>query len=328
MQATLNFDEVNAALADAAQEAREAAYLPAAAQRHPFERVGLGRAPFRCTGVEDAGSRDERCQFCTTPIRYVYHIAGADDSTFQVGSECVKQTGGEVAGFEQFNRQMTARVRQLQAQARKEREAAKAADAAATWKQQHAEEFEYMQARAAKGNGFYAYLLGVVERFGSIYDAKLESVRADMRRDAARPQVQAIARAEAPVVNLAPVERAFEAAKAAGIQYPKLRLGAFVFSPAGANSANAGAIYIKQRMPAGDLPGAYLGKVLGGKFLKSRECDAAAEAEILAVSADPRAAAVAYGKRFGRCSVCNRELTDEASVEAGIGPVCAKRYGW
>lgn len=131
-----------------------------------------------------------------------------------------------------------------------------------------------------------------------------------------------------PVVNLAPVERAFEAAKAAGIQYPKLRLGAFVFSPAGANSVNAGAIYIKQRMPAGDLPGAYLGKVIGGRFFKSRECDWAAEAEILAVSADPRAAAVAYGKRFGRCSVCNRELTDEASVEAGIGPVCAKRYGW
>lgn len=38
--------------------------------------------------------------------------------------------------------------------------------------------------------------------------------------------------------------------------------------------------------------------------------------------------AIAYGKKFGRCAVCNRELTDEESIERGIGPVCADRMGW
>lgn len=288
---------------------------------HPFQRLGLGKAPFTCVAVDDAGSRDEHCQFCTTAIRYVYHIRGADGSQFQVGSECVKQTGGEVAGFETFNRQMNARVRQLQGEARKAREASKAQAAAQAWREEHAAEVAYMQKRADSGNGFYQYLLSTLERFGSLYDSKLASVRGDMAREVARP-------AAAPVVNLEPVHAAFAKAAAAGVHRPTLRLAGFVFNLAPSTGNNPGAIYVKQRMPAGDMPGAYLGKVLGGKFFASRECDAAAQAEVVAVSQDPKAAAVAYGKTFGRCSVCNRELTDAESVANGIGPVCAAKYGF
>lgn len=35
--------------------------------------------------------------------------------------------------------------------------------------------------------------------------------------------------------------------------------------------------------------------------------------------------AAAYGRRTGVCCNCGRELTDPASIEAGIGPVCAGR---
>lgn len=35
--------------------------------------------------------------------------------------------------------------------------------------------------------------------------------------------------------------------------------------------------------------------------------------------------AAEFGHMFGRCIVCGRTLTDPASVEAGIGPICAKR---
>jgi Family of unknown function (DUF6011) len=330
MQATQNLDDINAALQEAAMfdaEARDVAPVALRPAVHPFQRAGLGRGPFRCTGVDDAGSRDEQCSFCTTAIRYVYHIEGADGSRFQVGSECVKQTGGEVAGFETFNRQMTARIRQLQGEARKVREATKAASAAQAWKDAHANEWAYMQQRAANGNGFYSYLVGVVEKFGNVFESRMVGVRADMARDAAPVAAQA-PRPVPPVVNIAAVESAFASASAAGITWPKLRLGAFVFSPAGTTSANAGGIYVKTRTPAGDLPGVYLGKVLGGKFFKSRDCDAQAEAEVVAVCADPKAAAVAYGRKFGRCSVCNRELSDAASVEAGIGPICASKYGF
>lgn len=33
-----------------------------------------------------------------------------------------------------------------------------------------------------------------------------------------------------------------------------------------------------------------------------------------------------YGKVHGSCIICQRTLTDEGSIEAGIGPICAGKY--
>lgn len=52
------------------------------------------------------------------------------------------------------------------------------------------------------------------------------------------------------------------------------------------------------------------------------------ENELRQIAADPRAAAVAYGKLTGTCCLCGRKLENEASVEAGIGPICAAKEGW
>ena len=45
-----------------------------------------------------------------------------------------------------------------------------------------------------------------------------------------------------------------------------------------------------------------------------------------AILADPFEAQVAYGKLTGTCGACGRILEDEASVAAGIGPICADKY--
>lgn len=34
-----------------------------------------------------------------------------------------------------------------------------------------------------------------------------------------------------------------------------------------------------------------------------------------------------YGRELGRCGVCHRTLTNEESREAGIGPICAGKFG-
>lgn len=47
---------------------------------------------------------------------------------------------------------------------------------------------------------------------------------------------------------------------------------------------------------------------------------------LLAIEVDPEAAAVLHGKASGRCSVCSRDLTDPASIERGIGPICAEKF--
>lgn len=51
-----------------------------------------------------------------------------------------------------------------------------------------------------------------------------------------------------------------------------------------------------------------------------------ATAILVEFEADPLAAAVKYGKESGRCCSCGRDLTDPASIDAGIGPICASKF--
>jgi len=45
------------------------------------------------------------------------------------------------------------------------------------------------------------------------------------------------------------------------------------------------------------------------------------------VEIDPMAAAKRDGVLTGRCSCCSRPLTDPASIEIGIGPICLSKFG-
>lgn len=161
-------------------------------------------------------------------------------------------------------------------------------------------------------------------------DIHYSEINAELRAlaDAMRRGYRTEASRTPPKMRLAEVEEAFARAKAAGVEFPVLRLGTFEFKPAGANSRNAGGIYVYTLKVMGVLPGTYLGKVIGGQFLKSRDCTQAQQDEIVAVAKDPKAAALAFGKRFGRCSVCNRTLTDPESIERAIGPICARKFGF
>jgi hypothetical protein len=65
---------------------------------HPFEKAGLGKAPFRFAGmtkhsyqacpgapVQPGGS----CDYCGTGIMYEYWVSGVDGSNFKVGCDCI-----------------------------------------------------------------------------------------------------------------------------------------------------------------------------------------------------------------------------------------------
>lgn len=58
----------------------------------------------------------------------------------------------------------------------------------------------------------------------------------------------------------------------------------------------------------------------------SRATEAALLAKIEA--AGPQAAMIRYGLELGHCGHCGRTLTNEASREAGIGPICLAKMGW
>lgn len=139
-----------------------------------------------------------------------------------------------------------------------------------------------------------------------------------------RNKQQAERKANAPVVNIKEIEDRFAYAKAKGVARPMLRLSVYKFKPASMNGNNAGAIWVTEA----ESDGRYLGKIKDGQFFGSRDCTAEDEANILAVAADPAAAAKAYGIRTGNCCVCGRLLTKEESIDRMIGPVCAGRYGF
>jgi hypothetical protein len=122
-------------------------------------------------------------------------------------------------------------------------------------------------------------------------------------------------------IDVSQIQTAFTAAFGNGIKRPKLRLGTFQFSRAPDTGKNAGSIYVKE----GDQ---YLGKVTDGRFLPVRECGDERKARVIAVACDPASAAKAYGQKTGSCSCCGRELTNKESIELGIGPICAEKFGW
>lgn len=101
--------------------------------------------------------------------------------------------------------------------------------------------------------------------------------------------------------------------------------GDLKLSLAAPTSNNPGAVYVKCK-------GSYAGKVTPeGAFMPSRETsrpDAEAIKAALAIlTADPEAAAKAYGQRTGNCCFCTQALTDPRSVAAGYGPICAAKWG-
>lgn len=127
----------------------------------------------------------------------------------------------------------------------------------------------------------------------------------------------------AVAISVAEIEARFAVARGNLVKQPRMRLDTFVFK-AVIKGANAGGIYVTE---GSGEEGVYLGKVMGGNFLPSRDCTADQKSRILAAAADPAAAAVAYGQRTGNCCICGRELTAEESIERFIGPICAERFG-
>jgi hypothetical protein len=181
---------------------------------------------------------------------------------------------------------------------------------------------------------FATSLFSALRTYGSLTEGQLGAAQRCVARQVennAKREAEKVAReAAAPVADTAGVDRlktafdtaiAHSQAKGRGLRSPKITIGGLVISPAKETSKNPGALYVVEH-------GAYLGKIQGGRFFSARECTSDKEQKVLAFVADPKAAAIAYGIETGMCCICNATLTNKASIEAGIGPICAEKFGW
>lgn len=191
-----------------------------------------------------------------------------------------------------------------------------------------ANEAEYAWIKANPNFDFAISLREALFKYGALTDGQLAAVRRcvarNAERDAAKAAEKIQAETSAPTCSVSKIEDAFAVAMGNGVKRPKLRLDAFIFSPAPAHGSNAGAIYVVDASTRD-----YLGKVKDGKFLRVRaNCTEQQEAAIVAAASDPEASARAYGQRTGCCSVCGKGLTRNESIDRMMGPICAERYGW
>ena len=97
---------------------------------HPFEKAGLGKAPFSCTHVSEnvftlldgTSKAGGCCDYCGTGIRWEFWIKGsvAGARQFKVGCDCVAKTGWGIEGFEKVRAAHTRARRRAGATARRE----------------------------------------------------------------------------------------------------------------------------------------------------------------------------------------------------------------
>lgn len=171
----------------------------------------------------------------------------------------------------------------------------------------------------APTNDFARSLDSQLLRTGTLTENQVAAVSRILARQSAAPV--AVAAVAAVGSGVEAMQTAFATAAENGLKRPKMRLGDFILKLAPATGRNAGAIYVTE----GEN---YLGKIADGQFTASRDCDATKQAEIVALCANPVESAIAYGKQTGICACCGRELTDPASIQRGIGPICAERFGF
>jgi len=166
-------------------------------------------------------------------------------------------------------------------------------------------------------NAFAKSLVEQIDTKGTLSDKQVAAVEKMLAKMATNAAGRADKSGE---VDMSAIEALFATAKANGLKRPAFVAAGLRISPAPETGRNAGAYYVK-------LDGEYQGKIAAGRFIASAEADETVLPALNEIAADPAGSARRYGKETGICACCGKELTDPASVAAGIGPVCATRWG-
>lgn len=171
---------------------------------------------------------------------------------------------------------------------------------------------------------FASQILSIVDEGRKPSEKQMEAiVRIKTKTEATRAAKKSQREAASSVsVDLSKVFDLFSTAQNNGLKRPKLYFEDFILSLAPESGRNAGYLYVKQNND-------YLGKVSpDGNFVAVRGLEGQSIVDQLsAVVENPLEALAVVGKKTGRCGCCGRELTNSDSIKAGIGPICAGRWG-
>lgn len=190
------------------------------------------------------------------------------------------------------------------------------------WGQAHPIEEQFI-IQNSNNSEFLNSLRQSLDTYGSLTDNQLAAVRRNIQKfEDKRAEFKARDEAKSGEVDVSAIMALFDRATNNDIKRPVFRADGLELSLAPKHGNNPGAIYVKSK--ADD---AYLGKIAGGKFHASRAATEDTLETLRNVATDPTAAAIKYARRTGNCGCCGRELVDPVSIRAGIGPICATKWG-
>jgi predicted RNA-binding Zn-ribbon protein involved in translation (DUF1610 family) len=216
------------------------------------------------------------------------------------------------AGFQEFKTSPQQRVRAAEQRvARKERAEQNNLD---TFAEEHPAAYEWMVAQAPRFD-FAASMLGSLKKWGRLTDNQLAAVERCVERDRERTAKRAAEAAAAPAVP--EMHKFWEVLQ----RHAKFYAGKLTISRRNQDQL----CWIKHEDAE-----KVIGKIDHGQLtLWSRpgvDMNAVRE-QLTEFEGAPLQAAMRWGKLAGRCCSCGRDLTDPASIEAGIGPICATKFG-
>lgn len=190
---------------------------------------------------------------------------------------------------------------------------------------------------AAEWSEFASSLQHAFFKWNGLTEKQLNAVRSMRAKCEARQaeretaKQDAVKRAAQTTPTLEVMARAF-LSSSAHLKFPKLRLATedgapVVLTRCGSNSRTPGHINITDGRPYGENQ--YYGRIdpEGRAFLRDTAPDPV-KAVLKEFNDNPEAAIKVQGLRTGQCCCCGRELTDPVSIERGIGPICADKWGF
>jgi len=126
------------------------------------------------------------------------------------------------------------------------------------------------------------------------------------------------------------IEELFQTAIGNGLKRPKFHCGEVVLSLASEQSVNKGAVYVKHKMvnEYGDKEKTYIGKIMDNVFMPILKASQKSIDAVMEIALNPLESAIKHGKMSNHCSMCDRELTDDRSIQNGYGKKCADNYGF
>lgn len=128
-------------------------------------------------------------------------------------------------------------------------------------------------------------------------------------------------------MNAAPIATFLTAAQDRGLRLPKARF----LAPDGNSELKLATAGPMSRVPGSisvTVAGQWVGRITPSGEVQGRLAgDTTLLAHLNRIAEDPARFAREYGRLTSCCSFCGLGLTDAGSVEAGYGPICARRYG-